>query len=556
MSEQTQETAVSPIPFSSWHHNIVYPLLIASMTTLIVSAITATLHSANTTLPWGGLNILAFLATLEGVYSSRWLNNLDQLMVSHMLYRLAELTVIALIVRLYAWFALGSSLPTLFAVQQYLRHPLDFFSDPFFIISLTLVALAWQRGIAFGNLFQELAISRAEEAYFHSGSKQDRWHNDAPIHTERSKLVASFFRQWAVGGVVLVVCVGLSTFALDEASGINLLALARRSLQPHLLLALLLYLLIGFWLLAQARLAWLNGRWLFEGIVPTPDLMQHWSRSSFWLLLLIALAAAFIPIGSTFPASRLLTTLLAGILYIVNFLFYVVALLFLNLLGLLLPNMESSAATAAPPPPPPAELLPPAAAASSGELLAMVVSSLFWTAVLAGTIAAILFVIHDRGKLLNWQLGQRIWFLLLSWLREKFGAFWRQMDSLQFKWPTGWEMKRKQGEEIEKNGRFPRFFRLSSMPPREQIRYFYLTTLKRAGQRGVARSAHQTPSEYAAQLKDNWPDGNDDIDQLTNVFLHAQYNPAPIPSDALPMHKAAWQRLKRLLRGQTTRSKP
>ena len=550
MTEQTQETAVSPIPLSSWHHNVVYPLLIAIMVTLLAIAITTTLQSANTALPWRGLAVLAFFATLEGVYSSRWLNSLEQMMVGHLPYRLAELTVIALVVRLYTWLALGNRLPSLSAIEQYLRHPLDFFGDPFFLISLLLVALAWQQGIAFGNLFQELAISHAEEAYVRG--KQDRWHNDAPIHTERSTLVANFFWQWAWGGIIFIICVGLSTLALDEATGLNLLALTRRSLQPHLLLALLFYLLIGLWLLAQARLAWLNGRWLFENVVPTPGLVRHWSRSSLWTLFLIALFAAFIPIGSTLPAAQLLTALISGILYLINFLFYLITFLFLALASLLLPNLAPpSTAETPPPPPPPLQTLPPPAASSGGELLAMIASSVLWTAVLVGTVAAIFFVINDRGKQLNRQLGRRLWLLLTIWLREWWGEFWRQMSNIQLRWPTAWNDEGKQGDEGEKNGRFSRFLRLNTLPPRDQIRYFYLATLKRAGQRGVVRSSHQTPNEYAAYLKDHWPDAEADIDHLTTAFLHAQYNPAPIEPERLPLHKAAWQRLKRLLRRQT-----
>lgn len=547
MTNHTPETAVSPLPLTSWHHNVLYPLLIATMVTLIVVALAATLQTANATVAWNGLIILAFLATLEGVYSSRWLASLEQLMVNRLLYRAAELTLIALVARLYSWLMLGDSFPTLLAIQQYLRYPLDFFNDSFFLISLVLLALAWQRGIAFGNLFRELAISHAEESYFQSSNKQDRWHSDAPIHTERSALVASFLRQWTWGGVVLVICVGLSTFALNEAVGINLLALTRRSLQPHLLLTLLLYLLVGLWLLAQARLAWLNGRWLFEGIVPAPTLLRHWSRSSLWTLLLIAFAAAFIPIGSTFPASRFLTSLLAAILYIIHLLFYLFAYFFINFLGLLLPNVDSPATADAPPPPPPPLALPPAAAADSGELLAMVVSSLFWTAVFVGTIAAVLFVITDRGKQINWQLGRRLWLTITLGLRQWWAGFWQQLGDLQIRWPTAAVGKKKGGAGGE-NGRFPRFFRLNALPLRDQIRYFYLSTVKRAGQRGLARSPHQTPSEYATQLKTHWPDADADIEQLTTAFLHAQYNPAPIAPDTLPLHKAAWQRLKRLLK--------
>ncbi|MCA9996573.1 MAG: DUF4129 domain-containing protein [Anaerolineales bacterium] len=551
MSKETQETAVSPIPFSSWHHNVVYPLLIAIMVTLLFMAVTNTLQAASGSFRWGGLTFLAFLAILEGVYGSRWLNNLEQMMVSHLAYRAAELTIIALVVHLYAWFALGNGLPSLSELLNYLRHPLEFFTDPFFLISLLLVVLAWQQGIAFGNLFQELAISQAEEAYFHS--KPDRWHNDAPIHTKRGTLVTNFFWQWAWGGVIFIICVGLSTFDLDKAAGLNLLALTRRSLQPHLLLALLGYLLIGFWLLSQARLALLNGRWLFENIVPTPSLARHWSRSSLWTLLLIALLAAFIPIGSTFPAAQLLTTLLAGILYIVNFIFYLITLLFLALASLFWPNITPPAAADAPPPPPilPPQTLPPPTAGGGGELLATVVSSLVWTAVLVGVVAAILFVINDRGKQLNRQLARRLWLLSTLWLREWWGKFWQQLSNIQLNWPAARaDEGTKKGDEVGKNGRFSRFFRLNALPPREQIRYFYLATVKRAEQRGVARAAHQTPSEYAAQLKDNWPDANTDIDDLTTAFLHAQYNHAPVAPETVPPLKAVWQRLKRFLQSQ------
>jgi hypothetical protein len=90
------------------------------------------------------------------------------------------------------------------------------------------------------------------------------------------------------------------------------------------------------------------------------------------------------------------------------------------------------------------------------------------------------------------------------------------------------------------------FIRLNALSAREQIRYFYLSTVRRAGERGVPRDRSETPSEFAADLKENWPEAEGDIEALTDAFLHARYSRQEI-EDVSPV-KQTWKRVKSSLR--------
>ena len=85
----------------------------------------------------------------------------------------------------------------------------------------------------------------------------------------------------------------------------------------------------------------------------------------------------------------------------------------------------------------------------------------------------------------------------------------------------GAALANRRGSAEEPAGSPWRFIRLNALSAREQIRYFYLSTVRRAGERGVPRDRSETPSEFAADLKENWPEAEVDIEALTDAFLHA-----------------------------------
>ena len=78
--------------------------------------------------------------------------------------------------------------------------------------------------------------------------------------------------------------------------------------------------------------------------------------------------------------------------------------------------------------------------------------------------------------------------------------------------------------------------------------YFYLSTVKRAGEQGVPRMSGETPIEYAADLKEHWPDTESEVEDLTSAFIQARYSPADIPPEAAVTLKARWKRLRDRLR--------
>ncbi|HRI57781.1 MAG TPA: DUF4129 domain-containing protein, partial [Anaerolineae bacterium] len=104
------------------------------------------------------------------------------------------------------------------------------------------------------------------------------------------------------------------------------------------------------------------------------------------------------------------------------------------------------------------------------------------------------------------------------------------------------------------SGRAPwRFIRLAGLPPRAQVRYFYLSTLRRAADQGIARRPAQTPREFVEDLERTWPESELDVQSLTEAFISARYDAAEISSDEARQVKSVWERIKRALRGKGKR---
>jgi hypothetical protein len=95
---------------------------------------------------------------------------------------------------------------------------------------------------------------------------------------------------------------------------------------------------------------------------------------------------------------------------------------------------------------------------------------------------------------------------------------------------------------------------LNALSPRNKIRYFYLSTVRRAGQRGVERRKNHTPLEYSDDLKENWPHSDGDLDSLTAAFLRARYNPKEIKEEEIEPVKRIWKRIKPALRERKKRN--
>jgi hypothetical protein len=96
-----------------------------------------------------------------------------------------------------------------------------------------------------------------------------------------------------------------------------------------------------------------------------------------------------------------------------------------------------------------------------------------------------------------------------------------------------------------------RFVRVSVLPPRERVRYFYLKMVGRAADRGLTRPAHATPLEYVEDLESQWPDADEDLRGLTEAFLAARYDRRNILVTEAKEVQSIWRRVMRALRGKT-----
>lgn len=529
----------------------VRPVLIASISTALAAGLLVIVTIGTPENRWGWLVPFLFLVSLVAAYSAAWLSNPQSRTVDKTLYRVSEVVVIIALARLISWLLFTDVLPSLDELRLYLQEPLRFFLAGGFLTTALIALAAWWFSASLSTLFWQLDVSEEELRYYTLGATtQKAMADDQPIQVARQDLQDAYLRLFLAGGIILVILAALSTFEVNEfATVANPLAIARLGLAPGMLAALLVYFLVGIWLLSHARLLRLNARWLMDGVAMDATFERSWQRISLFWLALIALIAAFLPIGDTLPISRMLGLLVNGVFYLMNLLVSFVSYLF----GSMLIAIQNAVTEEAPPPTtpfvPPA-YTPPAETAAASPLIGAIFSSAFWALMIALVIGAVLFVARERGYNTGWDRVQTTAKRTKSWLAALWAAFlgkWRRMSQ------TIPVRLRGLRPELDRDRQPPtkrprRFLRLNGLSPREQIMYFYLSTVKRAGERGVARRASETPSEYAADLKEHWPDTEMEVEELTSAFIEARYSPAEIPPEAATTLKSRWKRLREQLR--------
>jgi len=85
------------------------------------------------------------------------------------------------------------------------------------------------------------------------------------------------------------------------------------------------------------------------------------------------------------------------------------------------------------------------------------------------------------------------------------------------------------------------------LSPRERVLYYYLSIVRRAGERGFPRRRSQTPYEYDTLLEPNLPYAQQDMASLTQAFVEARYSRREIEPDQAGQIQTYWQRVKAAL---------
>lgn len=530
-----------PYVTNRWSRVVAQPLLITVMFTAFIAGPITVLQLVQPAIPWKALIFIYFFFILQTVYTTLWLKRAGQRALNKTAYRAAEFLLFIVLLRLLAW-VINNNWPTREIWEQFLFEPLLLFFDGFFLVGIIGLFAVWQLAIQTTQLFGSLAIDKAEAAYYADVFGKHKL-DTRPNITDRGVLVNTFLQQWLIGGMILVVCAAVSTFDLQEpVAGRSFFDLARQPLPRQLLLALVFYFLAGFALLSQGRLALMNARWLINDVQKNERLERSWYRFSLGLLGIVALVAAFLPLGSTTALGLIVAAIVEGVTAVVSFIFALIV----SLISLLLPAATESVTPDSLPAEPMALPTPPPAAETTSETIQMISSSVFWTAAIVLTALALLFFVRERGISLNKDTWRLWWTAVTQWWHNLRKNTVKQIAAAQ----KAIQNRRRQRPESLLDRLRPRrrIIRLNALSPRDQLRYFYLSTVERASQRGVTRQESATPLEFAQDLKENWPDAEVDVEEVTAAFLQARYSPQPIEVEHVNPIKEHWKQLRARLR--------
>lgn len=535
-----------------WTRRLVRPLLIAALATSVSIALLEIIRLISPQNAWLALVPLCFFIALEGAYTAAWLNTPDSFGVDRLGYRLAETLLILVVVRIYSWIFLGGGIPSPEELRGYLTAPLSILTVSGFLTSAFVTLVAWSFAVSNGRIFTKLDVSIYEIRFYRlSQPEQKAMGDDRPIQVQRGKLLSAYFRNWLAVGMAMIILAALSTFEVRQFATVsNPLEITRLGLSSAMLLALIIYFLAGFWLLSHGRLLRMNARWLADGMAKEADLERGWQRSSLIILLTIAAIAAFLPIGSTLPISRILSLGVSAIAYLAGVIIQAIGYLLAMTIMMLTGNIEESDPVRPPQltlPPVEEVIVPPSN--PSHPFAEMMVSSIFWTLVIAAILATLFYFLRERGYTLQRERIEGQWQIVIGWLRELWAQLTGRIRSTSSELRSRLKASKSAANMRDESQAIRTgFLRLGNLSPRDQIRYYYLALVHRAGERGIRRGAGQTPLEYARELKETWPESEGEIDDITTAFVTARYSSRPLEkSDALTS-KQQWRLLRRRLR--------
>ncbi len=524
---------------SAWQSQVARPLLIAIQATCLAAGLWVVVSNISATpQDFQFVPLLLFIAALAGVAGAQWLAEPGQRLVGRTGFQAAQLLLILAALRAITW-AMTGNWPTPAVVRGWILEPWTFF-DGVFIATAILCALAWHRAAVVSDIFYRLALTPGELAYDNERRSGGFWrmaHLSERVLVSRADLVEHYATQWMVGGVFLALFAAATRVRIGAQLSINVLGMG---VPAPMVAALVFYFLIGLALLSQARLAMLRAQWLLDGVEMPERLPSRWGRWSLLVIIAIGLLAALLPLGSTWQLGAIVNALVMVLVQIAMFIVFLITSVFALILRLLgeqpeMPEMPQETLVA----PPVIE------AAPMWQAPAWLGGATFWLiALLALLIALRLLLGKDGLDVTRRKLGlllARLWAQIKGWAR------WAQSTarSIQVALPG------RRNPAVGAQSRQPwRFVRLGGLPPREQVRYFYLSTLRRAADQGIVRRPAQTPGEFVEDLENTWPEAELDVEALTTAFVTARYDTAEISAGEAQQVKSVWERIKRALRGK------
>jgi hypothetical protein len=435
-------------------------------------------------------------------------------------YRLAELVVLVLGLRLYVYAHYGFN--GFWADLRLWPTDRGNLLGGEFIFAMLLTGTAWGLATYFAAILAEM---EGDEYLF--GQERDV-NISSDRGAARKRLISEIF---VIGGAMLVVTAILR-------NNLAFLGLPAPSVDTGLI-NVVVYFVFSLIMLAQSQFAVLRARWGLDQIPAGQNLAPRWAGYGLALLGLCALLVIFLPTRYSvgfLDSLRFALAIAQFIIYLIVFLLWLPIGYLLSLLGLGLGR----------PIQPPPTIAPLAPAPAGGVLVTIpeiLRSILFW-AFLTGISGASIYAYFRQRA--DWLAALRRW-PVLAWLLEVLERLSMRLGQVRDRAETilrsfGWQI----GPGIQETPWS--FVNLRRLSPREQIRFYYLALVRRAG---VVRQKHQTPLEFQAHLA-HLP--TSDVSGLTDMFMEARYSDHPVSTRESGIARRFWENIRTALRRQRSAS--
>lgn len=516
-------------------------LIIAGMMACVVMSLVGLVQRIVPYWPGGYLALLAFVVCLEGIVTERLVKEHSLGVGAKTEFRVAEWVIIMIIVRLVLSL-LGGWSSLAYDASRWLANPTAIF-DAAYITTGIVLLLVWQTSISLVNDLLLLETSPADDpAPPITSAEYWIWIGRPKNRVDTQAAMGRLSRTFSWGGVLLLLFAGLARLDIELVT-----RLAHPS-TPGIVLNALVYFLLGLAFLGQARYATLRSQWRGEGIDIAPQVGRRWAVLGITFVSAVAVAVTVLPTGYSADLLQALYVGATGIINpVIHFLMWILsAILFVVTLILQLfsgDDVVPQPPAAPSPRPPPPETLPPAVEGLAW--LELLRTLLFW-GVLAWIVGysfyryfqqrSDLWATLKQIRLLRWLVD--LWRTLLRGSRHAAKRA-REGLSAALKWVR---------PRLAAPDRPWRFVSLRSLTKRQLVRYFYLSTLRRAAEVGWRRKPSQTPYEYQGTLEEKALESEEDVAVLTQAFVEARYDVRDFSAEEASVVKRVWQRMKALLR--------
>jgi hypothetical protein len=510
--------------------NLLRPVVIAAMLACLASPLVYALQGLKLGYNGSHFVIFAFLASLEGILSERVLRKRRITGWAYLASRFAEAVLLLLLLKFSAYLSLGFDQLQSDA-QLWLSDPFRFFTNLDLFLGILFLVM-WMGALHVARMVMELDVveEKAPPPGDRTSAQYYMWLTKPAVVRDRQATLDWLTEIVLWGGIALLAASALVHFFVGSAR--------------TLAVPMLLYFALGVALLAQARFSVVHTGWRAQGIDVQPQVARRWLVWVVLFLVGVSLVALLLPtyytLGPLQACLGALSIVYAVLSFIVGLLFFLLALP----LTLLLPNMET--------PEPPAlvpESLPlPEATATSiqSPWTQVLASAVFWIIVLI--IVGYALFRFWRDRISQPEDGEPVggrWTRFRAWL----GALWQRWWAWRQQVQDQLAMRRvRRKAERPLAARLSRLFFPGRLPPRELIRFFYLSAARRAEQAGQPRRSGQTPYEYRHSLDERFPELEPDLDGLTDAFVQARYSSHPVEPEQATAVKPLWERVKAALR--------